>query len=738
MSSSPVKQEKPDTTLEADDDPGGVGVDVGARATVSGAPPRVAGNPESARTLTLEAEKRRMEEELDIVLREMGNALQEAADNNKALNAELATTNQTLCELLKEHQATKKALAEAQAKSSKSTGSGTPKDAKRIKTLEGEVKAATEKISELDKQLDAVAKAAATSDIAREAKEAENAVLASKLYTAERSILDFADTLQKQVLEIQALKTQLADAQTRGSSQGDVQELTETIRGLIGANCQWEAMIEELRGKNAALEAELAQSRMPAEKLERDRRRSPERGRSSDRRRSRSRSPTYSIGVAQTLSFPPTRVPAVTQALPVPLTSPRAAYALTVPCPLARSPYASAPCNTYGPGTDADISDATTLSLPLAVEIALLRGNVPDQAQARRTGSVAVPNPAGELRLCDACPESVSDARAVVEFCLTRPSQVPSSASTGTADPQADRALCRALLRTFGTPAKTRPAKLPAETAVQTSRNVEAAFSGIFPSHRQILYLPSRSCWADYEHLHALAYAPTMEYAPELGGCRPHLELADLAQSGAEVDYFVSFYGNVYYAGGVSRAERGGLPSAIYGAMNLPVGESSAEGRQRETLMRAVFPDGRIKVQVWALQYVGYDDEVQRVLRARYVGGALGPRSGSGSGSGREAASGSGSGVEDLGLVSDSGWGGSSKGKAVRTAAAGEGSSSPGAGVPLAARIGGTGSNAQTVSVKGAAKRKFAGGDGPGPGLGSGQSSNNTTSPGLKLKRGRY
>ncbi|KAF7318614.1 hypothetical protein HMN09_00372500 [Mycena chlorophos] len=157
-------------------------------------------------------------------------------------------------------------------------------------------------------------------------------------------------------------------------------------------------------------------------------------------------------------------------------------------------------------------------------------------------------------------------------------------------------------------------------------------------SRRHTLYLPGRITWVGVGGGHALGYAPTHEFYN--GAWRPHTQLTDLASAGggAEVELFVGYNLMVHYAGtyrvhsfrGVEGYVPGGdVPDAVshasvYNAMRLRGGPSSAEAARRireNAAWARGDSDGRVKVECFGLERVGFDGEVYGALRARFPGG---------------------------------------------------------------------------------------------------------------------
>ncbi|KAJ7063947.1 hypothetical protein C8F01DRAFT_1250215 [Mycena amicta] len=251
-----------------------------------------------------------------------------------------------------------------------------------------------------------------------------------------------------------------------------------------------------------------------------------------------------------------------------------------------------------------------------------------------------------------------------------------------------DRALCNSFMMNFRIPSTARPSHFLGDSAVQQMTDAGRLFEGTFPSSRKPLYLPQRTFWCNSRQLHAFAYAPTLEYSSgsgQQGQWRPHMHLSDLAASGDEVDYFVSVGQMVYYAGiyrvrsllGVEGYEPGRIlkstgstgisPHAMYEAMNLPPALST-DKHSRDALIRQAYPDtdGRPRTDCFGLQYVGYDGEVQKLLRARFLWeklgygrGVLPAGAGEGQGWERPEADGNGNGnMDGYGYEGPGGYGG--------------------------------------------------------------------------------
>ncbi|KAJ7059412.1 hypothetical protein C8F01DRAFT_1370355 [Mycena amicta] len=168
--------------------------------------------------------------------------------------------------------------------------------------------------------------------------------------------------------------------------------------------------------------------------------------------------------------------------------------------------------------------------------------------------------------------------------------------------------------------------------AVQTADASHKIFKD-FPSKRTALHLPGRTLWCQGTQLHAIAHAPTHEY--DNGKWKPHLHLSSLAATSAEVDLFANHREMVHYAGvyrvlsfrGVDGYGGGGrnIPmveishDAIYRAMNLNPGPLNLRENNFKIRRNPAFPQGKPKTECFGLQYIGYDEDVQRRLRERFI-----------------------------------------------------------------------------------------------------------------------
>ncbi|KAJ7062486.1 hypothetical protein C8F01DRAFT_1134286 [Mycena amicta] len=178
--------------------------------------------------------------------------------------------------------------------------------------------------------------------------------------------------------------------------------------------------------------------------------------------------------------------------------------------------------------------------------------------------------------------------------------------------------------------------------AVQTVHGAKE----LFKSHamelntRQRLYLPKRTLWCGAKPVHALAYAPSHEYFAETRQWREHRQLVDLVSSGSEVDFFVNVGELVHYAGVYCvislRGVMGYAPPTMIPNSEISRGEivnaMHVRDAERDDMCDAYpFPlpggEGRTsvvnpRVECFGLQFVRYDEEVQRVLVARFDGSA--------------------------------------------------------------------------------------------------------------------
>ncbi|KAJ7053465.1 hypothetical protein C8F01DRAFT_1166466 [Mycena amicta] len=582
--------------------------------------------------------QRKMQETLDAHMRQNETALSEAAELNHALrrqvdvvtqekaamqvaldasSSDVLASNQALFELLKEHQDLKKSLHESETRAS----------AARTQS-KAEVKRRDTKLADLKAELDAVTSAAV---VAEERSEKQVKGLNQKLEEAQRSIKGLADKLQKQVAEIQALKDKLAEAEARITPESHLKDLRSSIHGLIESNCELEAVIGTLRASNEQLESELEAFRQQGRERELT-----------------SASPVL-LGPIESQS--PIQVHRKTR----------------WDGRRERERNAHRSQDTRSPSSS---------------------------SRTRRREHERSPSPSREH-----LPRSFSPSQSSHHYRKRRrySSPPPESAPPVLSRQQhqhqqqqiSDRALCNSFMMNFRIPSTARPSHFLGDSAVQQMTDAGRLFEGTFPSSRKPLYLPQRTFWCNSRQLHAFAYAPTLEYSSsgsgQQGQWRPHTHLSDLAASGDEVDYFVSVGQMVYYAGiyrvrsllGVEGYEPGRVlkstgstgisPHAMYEAMNLPPALST-DKHSRDALIRQAYPDtdGRPRTDCFGLQYVGYDGEVQKLLRARFLWeklgygrGVLPAGAGEGQGWERPEADGNGNGnMDGYGYEGPGGYGG--------------------------------------------------------------------------------
>ncbi|KAF7312797.1 hypothetical protein MKEN_00963100 [Mycena kentingensis (nom. inval.)] len=156
-------------------------------------------------------------------------------------------------------------------------------------------------------------------------------------------------------------------------------------------------------------------------------------------------------------------------------------------------------------------------------------------------------------------------------------------------------------------------------TYVGGAREILSSNTG---STRKFVYLPGLTLWCDVRRVHALGYAPSHEYVA--GNWVLHTELAELARSGVEVDFFAPSGGRLFYAGVYRvhslRGVKGYEPPTriviqelsdyeLFRAMNIAEHE----------LPRLGYPsvDDRPRVEAFGLQYLWFDREVRTTMQER-------------------------------------------------------------------------------------------------------------------------
>jgi len=139
------------------------------------------------------------------------------------------------------------------------------------------------------------------------------------------------------------------------------------------------------------------------------------------------------------------------------------------------------------------------------------------------------------------------------------------------------------------------------------------------PTGRRSLHCPKRTVWSGGGKCHALVFASTHEYL------HPHWvnNTRMVANCGQTFDFFVNQAGFVYYAG-------------IYTVHSLrmvhPPGATVTSDVSRAAILHSVhphagsrgnlnecFPDGQIKTECFGLQCVGFDTNLYRALRERFL-----------------------------------------------------------------------------------------------------------------------
>ncbi|KAF7304431.1 hypothetical protein HMN09_00845300 [Mycena chlorophos] len=499
-----------------------------------------------------------------------------------------------------------------------------------------------------------------------------------------QNIEALAKQLQMQVAEVMSLRQKLSDAEARITPDSKLQDYLATVKELMELNTIQEGTIGTLQEQNAQLEAQLIQLKAQLEIARAKARESAstdssrkEYRPSSSRTRGRSRSPT-----------PPRRTSTHTHTH----TSTRARTRSRT-----RSPHRDRDRDRDSPRKRRRISPSP------------VRARSPVRS---RTNTNTTTRPRTRTRTPPPIPPRTRTRTPPPRYSAPPP---PEPAP----DPAAERsAVCAYMLR-FISPNKPRPKSFLHHFAVGKVDDPQRIFDlQRGNSRRTALYLPHRTFWCDNEHFHAIAYAPTLEYAGGSttdGGSasrwKPHRHLADFAASRQEVDLFVAQGDHVFYAGiyvvrnfalGTSATGAGGVAplsvvegytpgavlrhgdvsvQAIYDAMSLPSSGahsfSSAEKRRQEALVREAYPDKRgsatststqpqVRVDCYGLQYMNWDANLARTLSQAALqthdqnagaAGSWAPGLGTGTGTGKWS-SGAWQGYgQEWERQQDSGWG---------------------------------------------------------------------------------